>query len=118
MCTRAHAPIQSDGSVTGHYVQVNWDKELDEEAERQRRRKKEAKQQQQQQTRKTIPNVAVPQLLPKPKGSTSPKPGRTQGDSNKTGKTTTQDLLGLGECWVDSPCILLHLGCDSIFMVE
>jgi hypothetical protein len=113
-----HAHIQSDGSVTGHYVQVNWDKELDEEAERQRRRKKEAKQQQQQQTRKTIPNVAVPQLLPKPKGSTSPKPGRIQGDSNKTGKTTTQDLLGLGECWVDSPCILLPLGCDSIFMVE
>jgi stromal membrane-associated protein len=87
------------------WLQVNWDKELDEEAERQRRRKKEAKQQ--QQARKTIPNVAVPQLLPKPKGSTSPKPGRTQGDSNKIGKTTTQDLLGLGECWVDSPCILL-----------
>lgn len=74
---------------------VNWDKELDEEAERQRRRKKEAKQQQQQQAKKTVPNVAVPQLLPKPKGSTSPKPGRTQSDSNKTGKTTTQDLLGL-----------------------
>jgi hypothetical protein len=72
---------------------------LDEEAERQRRRKKEAKQQQQQQqTRKTVPNVAVPQLLPKPKGSTSPKPGRTQGESNKPAKTETQDLLGLGEC--------------------
>jgi hypothetical protein len=79
-------------------LQVNWDKELDEEAERQRRRKKEAKQQQQQQTRKTVSDVAVPQLLPKPKGSTSPKPGRTQGDLNKTAKTTTQDLLGLGEC--------------------
>ncbi|PNF34486.1 Stromal membrane-associated protein 2 [Cryptotermes secundus] len=75
---------------------VNWDKELDEEAERQRRRKKEAKQQQQQQqTRKAVPNVAVPQLLPKPKGSTSPKPGRTQGESNKPAKTETQDLLGL-----------------------
>lgn len=96
------------------YVQVNWDKELDEEAERQRRRKKEAKQQQQQQTRKTIPNVAVPQLLPKPKGSTSPKPGRTQGDSNKTGKMTTQDLLGLGECGEDSPCIHFPLGCDTM----
>ncbi|XP_069678454.1 stromal membrane-associated protein 1-like isoform X2 [Periplaneta americana] len=74
---------------------VNWDKELDEEAERQRRRKKEAKQQQQQQTRKAVPEVAVPQLLPKPKGSTSPKPGRTQGDSNKPAKSATQDLLGL-----------------------
>jgi stromal membrane-associated protein len=80
------------------YLQVNWDKELDEEAERQRRRKKEAKQQQQQ-TRKTVPNVAVPQLLPKPKGSTSPKPGRIQSESNKPAKTETQDLLGLGECW-------------------
>jgi stromal membrane-associated protein len=81
------------------YLQVNWDKELDEEAERQRRRKKEAKQQQQQQqTRKTVPNVAVPQLLPKPKGSTSPKPGRIQGESNKPTKAETQDLLGLGEC--------------------
>jgi stromal membrane-associated protein len=76
---------------------VNWDKELDEEAERQRRRKKEAKQQQQQ-IRKTVPNVAVPQLLPKPKGSSSPKPGRIQGESNKPVKTETQDLLGLGEC--------------------
>jgi hypothetical protein len=72
---------------------------LDEEAERQRRRKKEAKQQQQQQqTRKTISDIAVPQLLPKPKCSTSPKPGRTQGDLNKSAKTATQDLLGLGEC--------------------
>jgi stromal membrane-associated protein len=95
-------------------VQVNWDKELDEEAERQRRRKKEAKQQQQQQARKTVPSVAVPQLLPKPKGSTSPKPGRTQGDSNKTGKTTTQDLLGLGECLADSPFTLVHLACDTV----
>jgi stromal membrane-associated protein len=74
---------------------VNWDKELDEVAERQRRRKKEAKQQQQQQTRKTVSDVAVPQLLPKPKGSTRPEPGRTQGDLNKTTKTTTQDMLGL-----------------------
>jgi stromal membrane-associated protein len=80
-------------------LQVNWDKELDEEAERQRKRKKEAKQQQQQQqNRKTVSDVAVPQLLPKPKGSTSPKPGRTQGDLNKPAKTATQDLLGLGEC--------------------
>jgi stromal membrane-associated protein len=100
--------------VIGCDVQVNWDKELDEEAERQRRRKKEAKQQQQQQAKKTVPNVAVPQLLPKPKGSTSPKPGRTQSDSNKTGKTTTQDLLGLGECWTNSLFILFPLGCDTI----
>ncbi|XP_021915773.1 stromal membrane-associated protein 1 isoform X2 [Zootermopsis nevadensis] len=75
---------------------VNWDKELDEEAERQKRRKKEAKQQQQQQqARKTVSDVTVPQLLPKPKGSTSPKPGRTQADLNKPAKTATQDLLGL-----------------------
>ena len=77
--------------------QVNWDKELDEEAERQRRRKKEAKQQQQQQIKKPVADVPVPQLLPKPKGSTSPKPGRIQSDTSKTEKTTTQDLLGLGK---------------------
>ncbi|KAJ9582644.1 hypothetical protein L9F63_023022, partial [Diploptera punctata] len=74
---------------------VNWDKELDEEAERQRRRKKEAKQQQQQQIKKAVAEVPVPQLLPKPKGSTSPKPGRIQSDASKTGKSATQDLLGL-----------------------
>lgn len=93
-------------------LQVNWDKELDEEAERQKRRKKEAKQQQQQQqARKTVSDVTVPQLLPKPKGSTSPKPGRTQADLNKPAKTATQDLLGLGECKGQIPSYLFFSPC-------
>ncbi|KAK7865378.1 hypothetical protein R5R35_001866 [Gryllus longicercus] len=72
---------------------VNWDKELDEEAERQRRRKKEAKQQQNRKSNTSLAEVPVPQLLPKPKSSTSPKPGRTVADPNR--KSATQDLLGL-----------------------
>ncbi|PSN36368.1 Stromal membrane-associated protein 2 [Blattella germanica] len=54
---------------------VNWDKELDEEAERQRRRKKEAKQQQQQQIRNTIAEVPVPQLSTASSGNTGASGG-------------------------------------------
>lgn len=68
---------------------VNWDKELDEEAERQRRRKKD--------NSKTsnapaiLPPVKKPEVvpqLPKPKSSVSPKP-------NRASNSATQDLLGL-----------------------
>ncbi|XP_049789078.1 stromal membrane-associated protein 1 isoform X1 [Schistocerca nitens] len=74
---------------------VNWDKELEEEAERQRKRKKEAKQQQTRKSTGSLTEVTVPQLLPKPKGSTSPKPGRPNPEAAKQQKQTTQDLLGL-----------------------
>ncbi|XP_015522359.2 stromal membrane-associated protein 1 isoform X1 [Neodiprion lecontei] len=68
---------------------VNWDKELDEEAERQRRRKKEGAKSSGGQT--ALPPVkkpeAVPQL-PKPRSSVSPK-------STRANPSATLDLLGL-----------------------
>nr|CAD7456288.1 unnamed protein product [Timema tahoe] len=76
---------------------VNWDKELDEEAERQRRRKKELNQQRQvRRANNAASETTMPQLLPKPKGSTSPKIPRTTVDASKTApKSATHDLLGL-----------------------
>ncbi|XP_016915876.1 stromal membrane-associated protein 1 [Apis cerana] len=68
---------------------VNWDKELDEEAERQRRRKKENSKTSNNQA--ILPPVkkseVVPQL-PKPKSSVSPK-------LNRANNSATLDLLGL-----------------------
>ncbi|KAM0737252.1 Stromal membrane-associated protein 1 [Formica fusca] len=67
---------------------VNWDKELDEEAERQRRRKKESSE-----TASTaLPLVKKPEVvpqLPKPRSSISPKLARTKESS------AILDLLGL-----------------------
>lgn len=71
-------------------MQVNWDKELDEEAERQRRRKKENSKTSNNQT--ILPPVKKPEVvpqLPKPKSSVSPKP-------NRANNSATLDLLGLG----------------------
>ncbi|XP_012134996.1 stromal membrane-associated protein 1 isoform X2 [Megachile rotundata] len=68
---------------------VNWDKELDEEAERQRRRKKESSKTSNNQT--ILPPVKKPEVvpqLPKPKSSVSPKP-------NRANNSATLDLLGL-----------------------
>ncbi|KZC14125.1 PREDICTED: stromal membrane-associated protein 1 [Dufourea novaeangliae] len=68
---------------------INWDKELDEEAERQRRRKKENSKNTNNQT--ILPPVKKPEVvpqLPKPKSSVSPKP-------NRANNTATLDLLGL-----------------------
>lgn len=68
---------------------VNWDKELDEEVERQRRRKKEGNKTTNQ---NPLPAVKKPEIvpqLPKPKSSVSPKP------SKLTNNTATLDLLGL-----------------------
>ncbi|XP_053979151.1 stromal membrane-associated protein 1 [Hylaeus volcanicus] len=68
---------------------VNWDKELDEEAERQRRRKKENSKSTNNQS--ILPPVKKPEVvpqLPKPKSSVSPKP-------NRANNTATLDLLGL-----------------------
>ena len=68
---------------------VNWDKELDEEAERQRRRKKESSKASSNQA--IFPPVKKPEVvpqLPKPKSSISPKP-------NRANNTATLDLLGL-----------------------
>ncbi|XP_033346206.1 stromal membrane-associated protein 1 [Bombus vosnesenskii] len=68
---------------------VNWDKELDEEAERQRRRKKENSKTSNNQA--ILPPVKKPEVvpqLPKPKSSVSPKP-------NRANNSATLDLLGL-----------------------
>ncbi|XP_014234693.1 stromal membrane-associated protein 1 isoform X1 [Trichogramma pretiosum] len=71
---------------------VNWDKELDEEAEKQRRRKKESSQKITSQS--TLPPVKKPQVvpqLPKPHSSASQKPNRISSSNN----TAILDLLGL-----------------------
>ncbi|XP_020280394.1 stromal membrane-associated protein 1-like [Pseudomyrmex gracilis] len=67
---------------------VNWDKELDEEAERQRRRKKESS----ESATTVLPPVKKPEVvpqLPKPRSSVSPKLARTKDSS------AIHDLLGL-----------------------
>ncbi|XP_011504373.1 PREDICTED: stromal membrane-associated protein 1 [Ceratosolen solmsi marchali] len=68
---------------------VNWDKELDEEAEKQRRRKKET--QKSATSQSALPPVKKPEVvpqIPKPRSSVSPKP-------NRSSNTATLDLLGL-----------------------
>ncbi|XP_012253664.2 stromal membrane-associated protein 1 isoform X2 [Athalia rosae] len=68
---------------------INWDKELDLEAERQRRRKKEGSKNSGAQT--PLPPVKKPETvpqLPKPRCSVSPKTGRAH-------PSATLDLLGL-----------------------
>ncbi|KAF7992700.1 hypothetical protein HCN44_005044 [Aphidius gifuensis] len=69
---------------------VNWDKELDEESEKQRRRKKDGNKLPINQNQLPIikKTEIVPQL-PKPKSSISPKPSRI------TNNSATLDLLGL-----------------------
>ncbi|XP_053593521.1 stromal membrane-associated protein 1 isoform X1 [Microplitis demolitor] len=71
---------------------VNWDKELDEEAEKQRRRKKSSIKTNADQN--PLPLVKKPEImpqLPKPGSSVSPKPpSKTPSNS-----TPTLDLLGL-----------------------
>lgn len=78
---------------------VNWEKEIDEEIEKQKRRKKTVVE------KKTLTNVEVPQL-PKPKNP-SPKPGRVQSQTSTANNTANvnntnsqtdiknTDLLGL-----------------------
>lgn len=74
---------------------MNWDKELDEEAERQRRRKKDSSKGTSNQN--VIPPVKKPEVvpqLPKPRSvSFSPKLGRTNNSA-------TLDLLGLGKFFI------------------
>lgn len=65
---------------------VDWEKEIDEEIERQKRKKKTTT----TIDKKPIKIAEVPQI-PKPKSSASPKPARSQVPTEKT----TQDLLGL-----------------------
>lgn len=67
---------------------VDWEKEIDEEIERQKKKKKSV--QVAAVDKKPIKIAEVPQI-PKPKSSASPKPSRTQPPVEKT----TQDLLGL-----------------------
>ncbi|XP_051156078.1 stromal membrane-associated protein 1 [Leptopilina boulardi] len=74
---------------------VNWDKELDEEAEKQRRRKKEVSKSNVSQA--PLPPVKKPEVvpqLPKPRSSVSPKPNRISNSA--VGGSGTLDLLGLG----------------------
>lgn len=73
---------------------VNWEKEIDEEIEKQKRRKKTVVE------KKPLSNVEVPQL-PKPKNP-SPKPGRvaqvvatTSSNSPSNADNKNADLLGL-----------------------
>ncbi|XP_016840760.1 stromal membrane-associated protein 1 isoform X3 [Nasonia vitripennis] len=75
-------------------VSVNWDKELDEEAERQRRRKKDS---QKPTTQTALPPVKKPEVvpqIPKPRSSVSPKPNRSVPLPTAT-NSATLDLLGL-----------------------
>ncbi|XP_018318650.1 stromal membrane-associated protein 1-like [Agrilus planipennis] len=68
---------------------VNWEKEIEEEMERQKRKKKTVVE------KKVISIVEVPQI-PKPKSS-SPKPARTSAGNaidEKTVQNTNVDLLG------------------------
>lgn len=84
---------------------MNWDKELDEEAERQRRRKKEG--QKTSVTQNALPPVKKPEVvpqLPKPQSSVSPKPNRTT-----TTSSATLDLLGLGGLSFDLQIIISFL---------
>lgn len=69
------------------YLQVNWDKDLEEEAERQKKKKREPKP---GSVMRNVPSI-VPNPLPKPV-SLSPKlPSNKKQDSNNS-----TDLLGLG----------------------
>ncbi|XP_047347848.1 stromal membrane-associated protein 1 [Vespa velutina] len=76
---------------------VNWDKELEEEAEKQRRRKKEVSKSSTNQA--VLPPVKKPEVvpqLPKPLSSVSPKLGRTSN-------AATLDLLGLDAPTTNQP---------------
>ena len=91
-------------------LQVNWDKEIEEE-EQARRRRKESKLGTPQLGRTSTSSPSghglsseVPAPLPKPKSSASPKPSRTVGNNSaspisatsNSASAGTLDLLGLG----------------------
>ncbi|XP_077302846.1 stromal membrane-associated protein 1 isoform X2 [Arctopsyche grandis] len=76
--------------------QVNWDKEIDEEMEKQKKKKKSSSSTLSSNSiptseKKSNSSDVVPQLLPKPKSSASPKPGRSTPKRDSGG---TADLLG------------------------
>lgn len=86
---------------------MNWDKELDEEAEKQRRRKKESSKVASNQN--VLPPVKKPEVvpqLPKPRSSVSPKLGRTSNSA-------TLDLLGLGMFSTSYNISMSHILYDS-----
>lgn len=70
------------------FLQVNWDKELEEEAEKLKKKKREVIQSNISSIRSISTPPVIPQPLPKPQSS-SPKPSRTSSH--------TTDLLGLGK---------------------
>lgn len=69
-------------------IKVNWDKELEEEAEKLRKKKRESIRSSISSIRPLSTPPVIPQPLPKPQSS-SPKPSRTN--------MQTIDLLGLGK---------------------
>lgn len=90
-------------------LQVNWDKELDEEAERQRKRKKDSQKPTTSQT--ALPPVKKPEVvpqIPKPRSSVSPKPNRSVPLPTAT-NSATLDLLGLGESKFDKHCMRTYI---------
>lgn len=66
---------------------VNWEKEIDEEIEKQKRKKKTIVE------KKSLGNVEVPQL-PKPKNP-SPKPARSVNNTIENKEKKDGDLLGI-----------------------
>lgn len=68
---------------------VDWEKEIDEEIERQKRKKKAATD---KKTGIKLPTAAEVPQIPKPKSSASPKPTRS---APQEVQKQTQDLLGL-----------------------
>lgn len=69
---------------------VDWEKEIDEEIERQKRKKKAAAAE--KKTAIKLPTATEVPQLPKPKTSASPKPARSGAQETQK---PTQDLLGL-----------------------
>lgn len=69
---------------------VDWEKEIDEEIERQKRKKKAAAAE--KKTTIKLPSATEVPQIPKPKTSASPKPARSAPQESQK---QTQDLLGL-----------------------
>ncbi|XP_014241472.1 stromal membrane-associated protein 1-like [Cimex lectularius] len=99
--TFIRAKYEAKKYIAGEWVQpplpkINWDKELDEEAERNRKKKKEAK---------NLGGVAipvpkkldsvVPQAIPKPNSSPKSSSRGTPPRSTSVPKPASADLLGL-----------------------
>lgn len=74
---------------------MNWDKELEEEAEKQRRKKTSSVTSSQTVLPPSVKKLEVVPQLPKPRSSVSPKPNRIIAPV--TTNSNSLDLLGLGK---------------------